>query len=154
MDITKHKAKDKITRKLKIIQSLEEKKAALEVEIITERAELKGMEDIYSMLPDDGKGDQCRTIRPTSEAGKAQKTLKKTGNPLHISKILEASKKANNTKNRGALASTLRTYAKRGEVFTITAPNTFGLIEWKDNPPDQQESQITFLQAGINKIVE
>jgi len=133
MDITRRKVEDKISRKSKEIQGLIEEKTVIDTKIMTLRAEKKGMEDILKMLPSNGKDDQCRTIRPTSQAGQAQKILKKEGKPLHISKILEASKKANNTKNRGALASTLRTYAKRREVFTLEGPNTFGLVEWEHN---------------------
>jgi len=137
VDITRRKVEDKISRKSKEIQELIEEKTIIDNKIMTLSAEQKGMEDILKMLPTDEKDEKCRTIRPTSQAGKAQKFLKKQIEPVHISKILIGIKVANSNKNRGALASTLRAYANRGEVFTLPAPNTFGLVEWVKNPPKQ-----------------
>ena len=72
-----------------------------------------------------------RKARPTG--------IKAAGKPLHINEILNVLKLEPNKKNRLSLSGSLSGYARRGEVFTRPAPNTFGLVEFHTQIPKTLE---------------
>ena len=71
-----------------------------------------------------GKGD----LRPGSGAYRAKQAILKAGHPLHIGDILQAIGKANNKANRISLSGSLAAYVRKGEQFTKTGPNIFGVL--------------------------
>ncbi len=141
MNNTKRKLTDKLSKKERELQEVESNFEILKqnhaLDIAARQAEIKTLSDIIKILPSDGEEEECRTIRPSSKAGMTQALLKDRGEPMHIKEILPAIDpgKENNTQNRASLAGTLRSYVSKHEVFKLTAPNTFALIEWGDNPP-------------------
>jgi hypothetical protein len=68
--------------------------------------------------------------------------LKAAGAPLTIVDILKAVGKPQDKKHRISLAGTLSGYARDGKVFTKTAPNTFGLIEFGAAQPGTEVDEI------------
>ena len=48
---------------------------------------------------------------------------------MHVSALIEELGKDLNRKSRASMTGSLGAYARRGEIFTRPAPNTFGLIE-------------------------
>jgi hypothetical protein len=53
--------------------------------------------------------------------------------------ILKALGKPSDKEHRMSLAGTLSGYARDGKVFTKTAPNTFGLLEFKSVQREEEE---------------
>jgi hypothetical protein len=95
---------------------------------------IQAMEDALRLLPrDDPDGEQILTsttnLRPGSKVDKARTAIKSAGGPLHIIELLDALGIKNTQEKRAALAGSLSAYARRGEIFTRPAPNTFGLID-------------------------
>jgi hypothetical protein len=123
----------KIAKKQAEIADLERKYAS---EIQAERRYLQALQDAYKLLPKDGvqAGAETggRALRKGSGTSRAYEVLKRHGRPMHISAIAEGmGKKAVRTVTQG-LASSMRAYVLKGEIFTKPAPNTYGLVEWGD----------------------
>lgn len=95
---------------------------------------VQALEDTLKMLPREqspasvanGNG-AAHGLRKQSMTGRAYGALRAAGGPMHITEILKAIGKPVNRVNRSGLASSLAVYARKGEIFTKTAPNTFGL---------------------------
>lgn len=119
---TRRKVEAKISQKEKEIQSLE-------TQLAEANAELKGMKEILKILPREAVTNK-NILRSGSMADKAYKALNKAGQPLYIDDILQSMKKAVNKKNRVSISSVLSQYARKHEIFSRPAPNTFGLLEW------------------------
>lgn len=115
----------------------------LELQLKEAKAYLQGLQDSMKLLPRDANviNDTEHTLRPGSALSKARDILKAAGKPLPIGDILKALGKSQDTKNRVSLAGTLSGYAKKARIFTKTAPNTFGLLEFRvsgdDDIPDE-----------------
>jgi len=103
-------------------------------------AELRGMLDVLKVLPRDEStsGETKKVLRNGSHADKAYKALKKAGEPLYVDQMLTAMKRAVSKKNRITVANVLAQYARKNEIFSRPAPNTFGLIEWGNNAPTEE----------------
>lgn len=121
--------------------------ADLEVKIREQLVYIRALEDTLRLF-DGGDAIEAsgRGMRPDSDVGKSQVAIKTAGRPLHISELLKAIGKPDEKRNRVSLAGTLAGYARRGNVFTRTGPNKFGLIELerpqeerKTNPNESQE---------------
>lgn len=112
----------------------------LELKIKEANSYLQALLDSMKLLPKDAiNSGGKRSLRPGSALAKAQKAIKKAGKPLHVTDILKALKKPPDKKNRVSLTGSLAGYARRGEVFTRPAPNTFGLIELEQPPAVQSK---------------
>jgi hypothetical protein len=106
--------------------------AALEAQINSATIYIQALEDTLKMIPreaDTGEVTTAATIRPGSKMDKAREAIRKVGKPLYISALVESIGEPNTAARRAALAGSLSAYARRGDVFTRPAPNTFGLIE-------------------------
>jgi hypothetical protein len=95
---------------------------------------IQAMEDALRFLPREDSDDeqlstQTTNLRPGSKVDKARSAIKAAGHPLHIVDLLAALGIKNTQDKRAALAGSLSAYARRGEIFTRPAPNTFGIIE-------------------------
>jgi hypothetical protein len=117
----------------------------LELEIREGRAFIQGMEEVLKLLPKESVSlDPEQVLRPGTAIYNAREAIKQAARPMHITEVLKALKLDVNKKNRLSLSGSLSGYARRGEVFTRPAPNTFGLVEFGDSnklqavvePPD------------------
>jgi hypothetical protein len=104
--------------------------AQMERETSEAKSYLSGIQDALKMLPPDGIDPANATLREGSELAKVRDTLRKEGKPLHIDELLKRMGKEVNRNTKGGLAGSVGDYAKKGRIFTKTAPNTFGLIEF------------------------
>jgi hypothetical protein len=112
----------------KKIEKKREEQRALELTIREGNAYIQALVETLKMLPKES-GATERALRAGSEVAKARDAIKRAGKPLHIGEILKAMGKPNEKKNRLSLSGSIAHYVRRGEIFTRTAPNTYGLIE-------------------------
>lgn len=103
-------------------------------------AYLQGLQDTLKLIPkEDEFGVQEVSLRHGSNVGKARDALRGAGKPLHITEILKALGQPTDKKHRLALAGSIASYARKDVIFTKTAPNTFGLIEFDNKAEDVSE---------------
>jgi len=121
----------------KRIKKKEQELAELRDQVARAESYLQALNDSMRLLPKDDP--QAPTLRPNSELAKARDALKAEGQPLHITKILEAIGKPVTKATRVSLSGSLSAYARRGEIFTRPLPNTFGLKEF-ESAVDEQEA--------------
>jgi hypothetical protein len=114
----------------KLVAKKAEEITALELQIREAKAYIQGLQDSMKLLPRDGSGVTEYTLREGSALAKTRDVLKSAGTPMPILDILKALGKPTDKENRTSLAGTLSGYARGGKVFTKTAPNTFGLLEF------------------------
>lgn len=118
---------------LRRIQKKQAEIAEMKTAVRVAEADLVAWQDAYRLLPKDGPsemGDGAASFRRGSGTGKAYDALKRHGKPMHISDLTEAIGKKATRPNTQGLASSLRMYVNKNEVFTKPAPNTYGLVEW------------------------
>jgi hypothetical protein len=115
----------------KRIEKKEQEIAMLQIQLREASAYLQALQDTLKLLPRDGINDGGATelLRPGSAMWKAREAIQKAGAPLHINELLKALGKSSDKKSRVSLSGSIAGYARKGEVFVKTAPNTFGLIE-------------------------
>jgi hypothetical protein len=121
----------------KLLTKKLEEITTLELQAREARAYVQGLQDSMKLLPRDGSGVSEHTLREGSALAKTRDVLKSAGFPLPIADILKALGKPLDKEHRTSLAGTLSGYARDGKVFTKTAPNTFGLLEFR---PVQSEA--------------
>src|ERR1035437_6714690 len=90
------------------------------------------MFDAYKILPRSGEDatDRPSGLRKNSNTGKAYVALKRIGYPVHVKELVEAMGLKVNRATTQGLASSLRAYVNKNEIFTKPAPNTYGLVEF------------------------
>ena len=103
----------------------------LELRIREAQAYIQALEDSMKLLPRDAAVETDHALRPETTLAKARDAIKSAGKPLPIIDLLRALGKQADKKNRVSLAGTLSSYARKGRVFTKTAPNTFGIIDFE-----------------------
>jgi hypothetical protein len=127
----------------KLIDKKQQEIDGLEIQIKEAKAYVQALQDSMKLLPRETNGiieDTEHTLRPGSKLAQTRDILKAAGKPMPIGDILKSLGKPNDTKNRVSLAGTLAGYAKKGRIFTKTAPNTFGLLEFgstEESPEDE-----------------
>lgn len=113
----------------------------LEAELIEKRAFLQGLAEAHKLFPKNAmNGTKTETVlRQGSDMAEARDFLKEFARPAHITDILAGIGKENTKQNRLSISSSLASYARKGEIFTKTAPNTFTLIglEGAEIPPQE-----------------
>jgi hypothetical protein len=113
-----------------------------EMEILLREAQsyLTALQDMVKLLPREPNEIQNpeQVLRPGSAVARARDAIKKAGAPLHITEILKAIGSDADKKNRISLSGSLSGYARRGEIFTRPAPNTFGLRELQLSTPRKE----------------
>ena len=119
----------RIDKKRKEIVSLEREVAKAEAYIEAMQDALKLVERMTAAP----RHQQESGLRNGSFPAKALPVLQRSGRPMHLVALLDAMGEPANTKNKRAVASSLSAYARKGDIFTRTAPNTFGLIEFGDS---------------------
>jgi len=115
----------------KLINKKLEENMSLERQVMENKAYIQGLQDSMKLLPRDGSAAADYILREGSALAKTRDVLKAAHIPLPIADILKALGKPQDKKHRISLAGTLSGYARSGKVFTKTAPNTFGLLEFK-----------------------
>jgi hypothetical protein len=120
----------------KLISKKHEEIAALELKITETRAYIQGLQDSMKLLPRDLNDVAGYALREGTALAKARDAIKLAGAPMTVSDLLKAIGKSQDKKHRVSLAGTLSGYARDGKVFLKTAPNTFGLIEFKNQAPE------------------
>jgi hypothetical protein len=114
----------------------------LEKQLAAATAYLQALQDSLRLLPREplaGKSGADQVLRPGSAVAKARDAILKAGKPLHISELLKILGRPVDKNSRVSLSGSLSGYAKRGEIFTRPAPNTFGLIELNHNEMPEEE---------------
>ena len=109
----------------------------LELKIREANAYVQGLQDTLKLLPKETANGQPAgpvTLRAGSDVARTQEAIRKAGKSLHLLEILKAIGKPQDKKNRLALAGSLSRYARSGQVFVKTGPNTFGLLELGSRP--------------------
>jgi len=119
-------------------QNLEKKIEQKRLEIVELEAKLRemhafiqGMQEALKVLPRDAvAGAPAQSLRAGSDMANARDYLARIGRPAHISEIMEElNKDGSETRQSTSVSSSLASYARKGEIFKRTAPNTFALID-------------------------
>jgi len=126
----------------KLISKKQEEVAALELKSTETRAYIQGLQDSMKLLPRDSNGGPGYELRAGTALAKARDAIKAAGTPMTVSDLLKAIGKSQDKKHRVSLAGTLSGYARDGKVFVKTAPNTYGLIEFKNAQQEENEEEI------------
>lgn len=113
---------------------------AMRTALRLEERYLEAMLDAYKILPRSGE-DTNGTGRPSnlrsgSNTAKAYEALKRAGHPLHVKDLVEAMGQKITRQSTQSIASSVRAYVVKGEIFTKPAPNTYGLVEFGDAGPE------------------
>jgi hypothetical protein len=122
----------------KLIDKKQQEIEQLELQIRETGVYIQALQDSMKFLPRDSANSATadHTLRPDSALAKARDAIRAAGAPLPIAEILKAIGKPQDKKSRVSLAGTLSGYVRQGKVFTKTAPNTFGLLEFGNNQPE------------------
>lgn len=123
---SRKKIEDRIKRKEAEILELEAK-------IREGSAYVQALHDVIKLLPRDDDMPAEAILRSGSAVAGAREAILKAGRPLHISEILDAMGRVVDRKSRTGLSGSISAYVRRGEIFTRSAPNTFGLAEMNDD---------------------
>lgn len=115
---------DRLRKKLREVSALEEKIRSASAYVVALRDVLKMFDgpDADAALPS-GK------LRLGSAVAMARDIILKANNPVHLDEIIVAMGKPLNANSKSSLASSLAAYVRQNDIFTRTAPNTFGLVE-------------------------
>lgn len=120
--ISRQRLESKVKQKEQEIQELE-------LSVREAKSYLQALQDMLKLIPKDGDTRGADALRAGSDLAKTRDAIRAAGTPLHVSDILAKIGKENTKKNRVALAGSLAGYARKGVIFTKSAPNTFGLAE-------------------------
>ncbi|EBW9044121.1 hypothetical protein BZR70_24085, partial [Salmonella enterica subsp. enterica serovar Enteritidis] len=119
------KIEDRLRKKEQEILSLEEKIKASKIYV-------NALRDILKMLESDDVNDRYESessLRVGSAVDQARHVILGKSQPVHIDDLLIALGKDPTREAKASLTSSLAAYVRRGEIFTRSAPNTFGLVE-------------------------
>lgn len=107
----------------------------LERQLRDAKVYLQAVQDSMKALPREVMvgNEQTKELRPGTIVAKVRDLLKSTGKPLHINDILKGVGKPADKKNKLSLSGSLAAYVRDNQIFTRTAPNTFGLTEFLGN---------------------
>lgn len=125
----------------KMIDKKQQEIRNLEMQLREATAYIQALQDSMKLLPKESDSivDTEHTLREGSTLAKTRDLLRHTGSPLPIGEILKLLGRPQDKKHRISLAGTLSGYARKGRIFTKTAPNTFGLVEF--GTPDAQSDE-------------
>lgn len=116
----------------RMIEKKQQEIRTLEIQLREANAYVQALMDSMKLLPREeaASAEPEHTLREGSTLARTRDLLRHRGQPLRISEILKLLGHPQDKKHRVSLAGTLSGYARRGRVFTKTAPNTFGLQEF------------------------
>ena len=131
--IVRKKLEEKITKKREEI-------AALERMIGEANSYLLALQDTLKMIPKTSDAASAAlSLRPGTDIAKSYDALKQAGTPLQINDLLKKMGREVNKSNRVSISGSINGYVRRGLIFSKTAPNTFGLLEFEsgNEPPEE-----------------
>jgi flagellar basal body L-ring protein FlgH len=117
----------------KKIQSKQQEIADFEAQIEKAQAYIQAMQEVLRLLPrEEGDAVSSEQLpRHGSAMAKTRDLLLETGKPMHITDILTGIGKENTKSQRLSVSGSLRSYARKGLVFTQEGGNVFGLVEFQ-----------------------
>jgi len=128
----------------KLIDKKSQEIRELELKLREANAYIQALQDSMKLLPRESNGsigDEVE-LRPGTALAKTRDILKSAGKPLHISELLKLQGRPIDKKNRVSLIGTLAGYVRAGKIFTRTAPNTFGLMEFGQSTVESESEQV------------
>ena len=135
----------RLKRKEQEIQGFEDK-------IRAARIYVQALKDILKMLNSDSSDQASESsLRAGSAVAQARDVILRADAPVHINDILEQIGKEATREGRASLTSSIAAYVRKGEIFTRTAPNTFGLIELDH---EAEEDEVLSPPAGFGQDVD
>lgn len=146
------KLERELEKKVQDIERIEEELKEKEAALREAKAYMQAIEDMMKHIPKEEDGDENTiSVRPGSTTDQALQVLRVEGAPLHIGEILQRMGREVTRQSRQALSGQLSHYVRRNRVFTRTAPNTFGLVEWlmMVDDPDQKDEEPTEPQQSV-----
>lgn len=114
-------------------------------EVVTLEEKLKAAKAYINALRDVLKvtGGEASESEPKLKVGSsvamAREAILARGEPVRLDDLLLSIGKEATQANRSSLAGSLAAYVRRNEIFTRTAPNTFGLVELGHDTQDESE---------------
>jgi hypothetical protein len=141
MPSPRDEAQRKIDRKRQEILSLQEQIRTLDGQIREANSYIQALDEMLRLLPKESATPAQNsppqfTLRSGTTVARIKEILEEAGKPLHISTILKALDRPINNSTRAAVAGSISSYMRKGEIFTRPAPNTFGLIKFDKTQPD------------------
>lgn len=117
----------------KKIQAKQQEIADLVGQMEKAEAYIQAMQEVLRLLPrEDGDTVASEQLpRHGSAMAKTRELLLETGKPMHITEILKGIGKENTKSQRLSVSGSLRSYARKGQVFTQEGGNVFGLVEFQ-----------------------
>ena len=144
MDV-RRELKRKIERKQAEIQQWQAESQELQTKVREAIAYVSGLEETLKLLPRETPAEAATaSLRADSAVAKAREVILKAGKPLHINDILKALGKATTHESKASMSGSIAAYARKNQVFTRPAPNTFGLIEFQPDPKPDDELPADF----------
>jgi hypothetical protein len=132
-----------IDRKQQEVNGLEEK-------IRESRVYMQALQDAMKSLPREASAASVEPeLRPGTAIFKAREAIRQVRQPMHINDLLGAIGKPSTKKNKISLAGTIAWYARKGQIFKRTAPNTFGLMEIPDGAQQAQEANVNTIEEDL-----
>lgn len=141
---------DRIRRKQAEVSALEEKLKAAKVYLTALQDILK---DLNKAAGAESGPDREAKLKPGSSVAQAREIILKQGEPVHVDDILDEMGKARSASNRASLVGSIAAYVRKEEIFTRTAPNTFGLLELghtDEAPEEDDEPPAGFGRAPVH----
>jgi hypothetical protein len=127
---------DRMRRKEQEIQTLEEKLKSAKIY-------LQALQDIFKALAKEPfTGSIDSVLREGSAVAQARELILKRGVPVHINDLLEGLGRGMTRESRASLTSSISAYVRRREIFTRSAPNTFGLFELGHETSNEPDANI------------
>lgn len=128
----RQKIEERLRRKETEIQNLEAKLKAAKVYVgaLRDVLGMMGRESRSQAVADTSVGtDRNPALREGSSVAQARAAILRQGVPMHIDELLPMLGKECTRVSRASLTGSLAAYVRRHEIFTRTAPNTYGLLE-------------------------
>jgi hypothetical protein len=125
----------RIDKKKVELDSLQTEISTLFVEVEKVESALSELQSLLKVIPkteaDGDAGPQVEIIlRRGSDMALVREVLRRLHQPTYIDDILKAMDRDVTKKARASLAGQISFYVRKEQIFTKTAPNTFGLREW------------------------
>jgi hypothetical protein len=112
------------------LRKKEEEIREFEVKIRDARIYVQALQDVLKILPRGSERNiRGGTLRPGSSMARVREFILERRRPGHVTELLEALGRPTTRQSRASLSGSLAAYVRKGEIFTRTSPNTFGLIE-------------------------
>lgn len=130
--------KKRIDRKEKELHELKSKRGQIQAalretdsQIREVNAAITAYAEVLRLAPNDPDDDKAEP-RAGSMVALAREALRKQGEAMHVGKLLEAMGKQATHEQKVSLSSSIAAYVRKGQIFTKTEANTFGLREWDE----------------------